>query len=330
MSINNVIAQGFNPGAGLVKGQQIKNERNERNYLRKQQGQQRAQEWAMQGLALAEKIKDPKQRPGWVNYWYDQAPPEIKEYLPDPRGIGELAGMLGGPEIKPPQSRERIAGDEIITEDFDPSTGGWVEQSRGARWQEKEPKPEKLVEVITDDNQVRLMPESEAVSSGATLASQVDVDKKLADTESARIKAEEERAKLEGEQRTKDEIKAIAESFLELGEDGNYSLKGDWMRGGIKDVYGTVDGSTLFNIRPGTVDAEAQIDQLVSLLTLGNLNKMSGVLSDSDIKILAGAGTKLANKRLSDDQVLAELMKIADVMNNPSKMQIGGATVEFK
>lgn len=69
MSINNIIAQGFNPGAGLVQAKQIENQREEQNYLRGQQADEKAKQWMLEGIRRAENIEDPQARIGWIQHW---------------------------------------------------------------------------------------------------------------------------------------------------------------------------------------------------------------------------------------------------------------------
>lgn len=97
---------------------------------------------------------------------------------------------------------------------------------------------------------------------------------------------------------TKDDISSLASSILDSGD--------------YVDVFGAIQGA-IPSVQQETVDAEADVDRLVSLLTLENTGKMSGVLSESDIKILRDAGTILGNKRISDTKAKEELEKIADV-----------------
>lgn len=61
-------------------------------------------------------------------------------------------------------------------------------------------------------------------------------------------------------------------------------------------------------------DFEAKAERLANLLTLDNLDLMSGVLSETDIKILESAGSNLKNFTQSEDQYLEEVNRVISVM----------------
>lgn len=104
---------------------------------------------------------------------------------------------------------------------------------------------------------------------------------------------------------TQQQIRGAAASLL--GPDG----KG--LADGVSAVFGSFQGA-FPSARAGVVDAEAEVDRLIALLTVENLDKMKGVLSDKDIQILRDAGTVLANKRISDTKALQELQSISGVL----------------
>lgn len=60
-------------------------------------------------------------------------------------------------------------------------------------------------------------------------------------------------------------------------------------------------------------DFEALSTRLANLLTLDNLDLMSGVLSETDIKILESAGSNLGNYNQSESSYLAEIERIIDI-----------------
>ncbi len=66
-------------------------------------------------------------------------------------------------------------------------------------------------------------------------------------------------------------------------------------------------------MRQSTADAEVLRDSLTSLLTVENMSKMKGVLSDSDMKILRAASSTI-NPRMGDPAARAELKRIVQVM----------------
>lgn len=94
----------------------------------------------------------------------------------------------------------------------------------------------------------------------------------------------------------------------------------------LDSVFGNMQGMML-SLFQSTVDAESKVDQLVDMLTLENIDKMSGVLSDTDIKILKNAGSRLSNKRISDKAARSELEKIAGVIQRNPKVIMGSDEV---
>ena len=145
------------------------------------------------------------------------------------------------------------------------------------------------------------------------------------------LKLQDSRAKNDAAAATKSEVSELAADILK--------------EGGYQSVYGAAQG-LLPSVRPDIIDAEANVDRLIDLLTLENTSKMTGVLSESDIKILQRAGTKLANKRISDKAAKGELERIAGIFEKAAAsgslvrnqsgsvvgnkpITIGGATVTF-
>lgn len=63
--------------------------------------------------------------------------------------------------------------------------------------------------------------------------------------------------------------------------------------GALGNITGPID-SWMPTMRPSSADMQADIRELENLLTLGNLGRMSGVLSESDIKILSNAASGLS------------------------------------
>ena len=84
----------------------------------------------------------------------------------------------------------------------------------------------------------------------------------------------------------------------------------------VRRVFGAVQGRAP-SLRQETVDAEADVDRLVSLLSLDNRQKMkgSGQISDFESRLLGQAATVLSNKLISDERAEQELQKIAGVFS---------------
>lgn len=93
----------------------------------------------------------------------------------------------------------------------------------------------------------------------------------------------------------------------------------------LKKVYGTVVGAAP-SLSQDVVDTEAKVTRVIDLLTLANLGKMSGVLSETDIKILANAGSILKNRRISPSLAEQELSRVEKVMSKYEALMNPGAT----
>jgi hypothetical protein len=102
------------------------------------------------------------------------------------------------------------------------------------------------------------------------------------------------------EERANDILSAIEELENHPGLPGAVGLKGASSLYGLRKepVAGTKEG-----------DFAAQYDNLKSLMTMGNIGLMKGVLSDSDMKILASAASPLT-RNMSNSAFRKELVKI--------------------
>jgi hypothetical protein len=77
---------------------------------------------------------------------------------------------------------------------------------------------------------------------------------------------------------------------------------------GMPGAFGLIQ-SKMGTWRQATKDAEIIRESLINLLTVENLDLMSGVLSETDIQILKGAATTLSPE-MSDEDAKAELTRI--------------------
>lgn len=87
---------------------------------------------------------------------------------------------------------------------------------------------------------------------------------------------------------------------------------------GLRSAVGAVD-EFLPTFSDNTRDAEAALDDLRNLLTVDNLGLMSGVLSESDIKILQSVGSNGLSG--SDDRVIGSLKRMAKALG----VDVGGS-----
>jgi hypothetical protein len=81
---------------------------------------------------------------------------------------------------------------------------------------------------------------------------------------------------------------------------------------GFNRAFGVVD-SMIPTMNQDTADAEIIRDSLKDMLTVESMDKMKGVLSDSDMKVLRSAATTL-NGRMSESAARRELNRIIEVM----------------
>ena len=137
---------------------------------------------------------------------------------------------------------------------------------------------EPLVEVLGPDGRPTWMPRSQAAGMPTTRAAGNTQQQEAADTAS--------------------EVSRIATDLL------NHP--------GLPGAFGVID-SRIPTVRQTTADAEALRDSLISLLTLENMGKMKGVLSDSDMRVLQRASTTL-RESMSDQAAQTELRRIIRVM----------------
>jgi hypothetical protein len=80
---------------------------------------------------------------------------------------------------------------------------------------------------------------------------------------------------------------------------------------GVRGAFGIIDAATP-TVFQSTADAEVLRDSLMSLLTLENTDKLKGVLSDADMKVLRQASTTLGT-RMSDEAAANELDRLVAV-----------------
>lgn len=96
-----------------------------------------------------------------------------------------------------------------------------------------------------------------------------------------------------------------------------------------EDFIGSVTGMTsrLPAVFEGSVDAEAAFDSLKDALTMENLDKMSGVLTDKDIQLLANAASAL-RYGMSEGRLKVEMNKILKAMDRTIKKASEGIPLE--
>jgi hypothetical protein len=130
----------------------------------------------------------------------------------------------------------------------------------------------------------------------------------------------EQEAVTENEKAQVEKIKA-SEKALEikkaLTDLQTMSGKGAAVGAGFKKALGGMLWGVSSDAVAGSAraDFEAAAIRVKNLLTLDNLKLMSGVLSETDIKILETAGSNLANFSQSEDSYNKEIQRVIDTMN---------------
>lgn len=111
-------------------------------------------------------------------------------------------------------------------------------------------------------------------------------------------------AKVTEQQTREDMVKSEAGRILQLTQNliGNEE--------GLAGATGPFS-SMMPSFKEKTVDFEANIKELQDLLTMSNLGRMTGVLSESDIKLIANAASGL-NMRASEGRMAIKLKDIQD------------------
>ncbi len=147
----------------------------------------------------------------------------------------------------------------------------------------------------------------EADKSRVASAAEREADRELKREKSAKTgkSSAEVKADLAKEEKSEEKAKAY-ESTVTTLDSVNELL-------GHKGLRSAVGASSLLPTIPGgdAADFEVALDSFVGNLTLENMSKMSGVLSDSDIKILKNASSGLDIK-MSEGEFMNRLNKIRD------------------
>jgi hypothetical protein len=96
---------------------------------------------------------------------------------------------------------------------------------------------------------------------------------------------------------------------------------------GLEGASGPIS-SRLPSFRQGTLDFESDMKELENLLTLGNLGRMTGVLSETDIRILANAASGL-DAGGSEERMLNKLMEIQGRLSQIPNIQTQASSTEI-
>ena len=228
-------------------------------------------------------------------------PPEIEARL---RNVPE--GLVGR-KLKERQTKQQIEQQRLETERVKAENARTRQASDAERLQFEREEADRREQRFREEAPVR----------------QAAADKSVANAQIQQDKAAESERKQVAADATRVEIANAAQELL-------------------NDDFGDIFGSFIGFADPLTsqseVDLDAKRQRLVSLLTTGNLEKMSGVLSDTDIKILERAGSALGDRSISEKLAKEELERVRDVFSrnsgepNPQggSASIGRFTVKVK
>jgi len=148
---------------------------------------------------------------------------------------------------------------------------------------------------------------------------QTETPQGIAATQKAEANAREAEFKAKEKEDQKTKGRKIKSSALQLIND----LLSD--REATLSVFGAYDSRTP-TLLPAATDAEAKLEQLADILTSDNLGLMSGVLSETDLKVIANIAGGGLNRKLSDEQALKNLRELQRSFS--SEVGESGAPVE--
>lgn len=80
----------------------------------------------------------------------------------------------------------------------------------------------------------------------------------------------------------------------------------------LDDVLGSVEGAIDFRLQDSEAELISDIEETGNILTADNLSLMSGVLSETDIKILANLAGGALNRKRSPERFKADVTKLRD------------------
>ena len=95
----------------------------------------------------------------------------------------------------------------------------------------------------------------------------------------------------------------------------------------IRAVVGPAD-QLAFTVLPSSLRAETKINQISSILTADNLNLMTGVLSETDLKILAAVAGGGLNVGGDDEAFIKELERMSKSLGSEESIAAGVAAQE--
>jgi hypothetical protein len=211
--------------------------------------------------------------------------PEALQRAQTQTALVVAAGFDKGLIKLPEATKGVVVGDRLVN----PITGGVIFEPPMAPKPETTRTPESPIgKMMTDINLGFIPPDLGQQLIGAQLS---EAQRQQAES------AQKSAATLEQQSMQNAEVLRAYELANKLASDPN-----------IGAIFGTVSSRTP-TLKASSGDLEVALDELKNLLTMGNLGRMSGVLSQSDIELIASAASGL-DLRMSDEAAKQKLNQI--------------------
>jgi hypothetical protein len=329
MSILNAIAQGTNPGAGMVQGRknQLAMEDRERSYNMAKTNQNRLAEndafnrqWKMDERdynrkqnTLQSKAKAREDAAEWVKQLKHDImkgvlPPDAVEgyaqtWFETGRGMG-----LDLPESVPPNALKALT--DLAAGSYKPQKPDLMTGVDGQGNPVMVPKVEGATPFIKpDNNKVNLVQVFSEDGMTPEFVPQSEALERKPYSDAQAKKMDEKRKTAQASKK----VQSIAQDLLKDKDS-------------VRAVYGAIDSWTP-TLRSKSKTTEIKLQQLISNLTLADTDKLTGILSDTDIALLKAGATPLSDLSLDDETAIQALEALA---GDPNTVTVGNATITFK
>jgi len=294
--------------------------------------QQQQQQWAGEDRAAAVQSDASRQK------WFEEAMTHINAdpTLTQLQKIGIAMDLRAGrvPKLFEQAVKaevERVSGltndkGQKVTRGIDPTTGE-------TKWEQPEyvapekPKPPTLLHGVMGKSG----PETQAVDEqGNPLWSRPEYrEPKAGPSEATALANEMARLRIQAETDKQNEARAGRDKAAAEGAESTQSaldsveklLDAKGLGAGLDSSYGAYE---MRGFTQGAQDFKAERDRLAALLTLPNLGKLKGPLSDNDLKFIRQVSSTLSNDRISDAAARTELVNLQNWLRSKGAVSKGG------
>ena len=90
----------------------------------------------------------------------------------------------------------------------------------------------------------------------------------------------------------------------------------------LDDVLGSIEGSIDFRIQDAEAEIISDIEEATNILTADNMDLMSGVLSESDIRILKTISGGGLNRKRSEERFRTDVQTMIDKLNSQQVLTV--------